>query len=205
MWERFWLRIGVCKTTNPTKWCHLVVTNANSFINVNWNTIYLKELMMLELHWNNIRYKVFPHGWYVCVSVARMLKNSWTMTTLAIVFDVTTLFLLYKVNVAQFVACICHLQVWAYVIVVNLGKEIVRLSDSFNLPSVTDTLMSDPFSTDQARSDTSGRSLTAECVSVLIALHSQSILRKSLSSWKRGKLSQLSGGWTSRAASMSAE
>lgn len=34
---------------------------------------------------------------------------------------------------------------------------------------------------------------------------SQSVLRKSLSSWNRGKLSQLSGGWTSRAASMSAE
>lgn len=34
---------------------------------------------------------------------------------------------------------------------------------------------------------------------------SQSILRKSLSNWKSGKLSQLSGSCTSRAASMSAE
>lgn len=34
-------------------------------------------------------------------------------------------------------------------------------------------------------------------------MSSQSVRRKSLSSWKRGKLSQLSGDWISRAASMS--
>lgn len=40
---------------------------------------------------------------------------------------------------------------------------------------------------------------------LVVSGDSQSIRRKSLSSWKSGKLSQLSGGCTSRAASMSAE